>query len=79
MGYAAVLGEALIDLLDGECDGKPVYRQAVGGGPLNVAVGVARLGSAVEFVGSLGDDALAGRIADFLTAAGVGRRGLVTV
>src|SRR5262245_60671982 len=24
MGYAAVLGEALIDLLEGECDGEPV-------------------------------------------------------
>jgi fructokinase len=79
MGYAVVLGEALIDLLDGQCDGEPVYRQAIGGGPLNVAVGIARLGSDVEFVGSLGDDALAGRIRDFLSAAGVGQRGVVTV
>ena len=44
MGYAVVLGEALIDLLDSECDGEPVYRQSIGGAPLNVAVGVARLG-----------------------------------
>ncbi|MFY1671966.1 PfkB family carbohydrate kinase [Plantactinospora sp. WMMB334] len=77
MGYAVVLGEALVDLLDGEHDGQPVYRQAIGGAPLNVAVGVARLGGEVEFVGSLGDDVLAGRIAGFLTAAGVGRRGVV--
>lgn len=41
MGYAVVLGEALVDLLDTERDGERVYRQAIGGGPLNVAVGVA--------------------------------------
>jgi fructokinase len=79
MAYAVVLGEALVDLLDTECAGEPVYRQAIGGGPLNVAVGVARLGGAVQFVGSVGDDALAGRIRDFLARHGVGRTGLVTV
>lgn len=79
MGYAVVLGEALIDLLDGRCDGEPVYRPVVGGAPLNVAVGVARLGGSVEFVGSLGDDALAGRIRDLLAQAGVGLRGAVTM
>ncbi|SCE92925.1 fructokinase [Micromonospora viridifaciens] len=79
MGYAVVLGEALVDLLDAEYDGQPVYRQAIGGGPLNVAVAVARLGGDVEFVGSLGDDALAERIRAFLTEAGVGLTGAVTV
>ncbi|HEX5598759.1 MAG TPA: PfkB family carbohydrate kinase [Micromonosporaceae bacterium] len=79
MGYAVVLGEALIDLQEGHCDGEPVYRPMIGGGPLNVAVGVARLGGTVEFVGSLGDDALAGRIRDFLAAAGIGQRGIVSV
>ncbi|WP_406043014.1 carbohydrate kinase [Micromonospora sp. NBC_00898] len=79
MGYAVVLGEALVDLLDAEYDGQPVYRQAIGGGPLNVAVAVARLGGDVQFVGSLGDDALADRIRAFLSAAGVGLTGTVTV
>ncbi|MEV4769435.1 carbohydrate kinase family protein [Micromonospora humida] len=79
MGYAVVLGEALIDLLDAESDGQPVFRQAIGGGPLNVAVGVARLGGTAEFVGSLGDDVLAGRIRAFLADAGVGLTGAVTV
>lgn len=79
MGYAVVLGEALVDLLDAECDGQPVYRQAIGGGPLNVAVAVARLGGDVQFVGSLGDDALGDRIRAFLTEAGVGLAGAVTV
>ncbi|MET8234098.1 carbohydrate kinase [Micromonospora sp. NPDC005298] len=78
MGYAVVLGEALVDLLDGDCDGERVYRQAIGGGPLNVAVGVARLGGAAQFVGSLGDDVLAGRIRAFLAAADVGLAGTVT-
>ncbi|MFG1954739.1 carbohydrate kinase [Micromonospora sp. NPDC048830] len=78
MGYAVVLGEALVDLLDAECDGAPVFRQAIGGGPLNVAVAVARLGGRVQFVGSLGDDVLAGRIRAFLEAAGVGLDGAVT-
>ncbi|BCJ61389.1 PfkB family carbohydrate kinase [Micromonospora endophytica] len=77
MGYAVVLGEALVDLLDTECDGAPVYRQAIGGAPLNVAVGVARLGGAVQFVGSLGDDVLAERIRTFLAANGVGLAGTV--
>jgi sugar/nucleoside kinase (ribokinase family) len=77
MGFAVVLGEALVDLLDAECGGERVYRQAIGGAPLNVAVGVARLGGAVEFVGSVGDDVLADRIRDFLVAAGVGTSGVV--
>ncbi|WP_434740869.1 carbohydrate kinase family protein [Micromonospora sp. SH-82] len=79
MGHAVVLGEALVDLLDSEHDGAPVFRQAIGGGPLNVAVGVARLGGQVQFVGSLGEDTLADRIRSFLTDAGVGLAGTVTV
>ncbi|OKI50274.1 carbohydrate kinase family protein [Micromonospora sp. CB01531] len=79
MGYAVVLGEALVDLLETRYDGEPGYRQAIGGGPLNVAVAVARLGGDVEFVGSFGDDALAERIRIFLDAAGVGLAGAVTV
>jgi fructokinase len=79
MGYAVVLGEALVDLLDTRCAGEPVYRQAIGGGPLNVAVGVARLGADSRFVGSLGDDALADRIREFLTTAGVDTAGAVTM
>ncbi|MGB2566831.1 carbohydrate kinase family protein [Micromonospora citrea] len=79
MGYAVVLGEALVDLLDAECEGQPVFRQEIGGGPLNVAVGVSRLGGSAQFVGSLGDDVLAGRIRAFLDETGVGSAGAVTV
>jgi len=79
MAYAVVMGEALVDLLEtrAEGGGERVYREAVGGAPLNVAVGLARLGSSVEFVGSFGDDVLADRIRTFLDSAGVSTRGCV--
>lgn len=80
--HAVVIGEALVDLLEsggGAQDGPIVYHPAIGGAPLNVAVGIARLGAPSEFVGSVGDDPWAGRILDFLTASGVGTRGVVTV
>lgn len=83
MAYAVVLGEALVDLLDTDYGGERVYRPAIGGAPLNVAVGLARLGLGndvrAEFVGSLGDDALGERIKDFLVGAGVGTRGVIHV
>jgi fructokinase len=74
--YAAVIGEALVDLLEASSDGELVYRPAIGGAPLNVAVGIARLGAGAEFVGSLGNDVWAARIASFLGDAGVGTRGV---
>jgi fructokinase len=79
MTYAVVLGEALVDLLEAECDGQPVFRRATGGAPLNVAVGVARLGGRAEFVGSLGDDPIGDGVAAFLADAGVGTSALVRV
>ena len=77
--YAVVLGEALIDLLDSHRDAEPIYRQAIGGAPLNVAVGIARLGGTVEFAGALSDDHLATRITDLLETAGVGTRSAIRV
>ncbi|MFI1987885.1 carbohydrate kinase [Actinoplanes sp. NPDC020271] len=76
MGYAVVLGEALIDLLEADLGGEQIYRQAIGGAPLNVAVGVARLGGRVEYAGTLSTDVLGDRIAAFLTETGVGERGV---
>lgn len=72
MGYAMVMGEALIDLLETDLGGERIYRQAIGGAPLNVAVGVARLGGDVRYAGTLSDDVLGDRIAAFLRDAGVG-------
>ncbi|BBH67133.1 fructokinase [Actinoplanes sp. OR16] len=79
MGYAMVMGEALIDLLEAESGGEQIYRQAIGGAPLNVAVAVARLGGAVEYAGSLSEDVLGERMAAFLHEAGVGGRGITRV
>jgi fructokinase len=70
VGYALILGEALIDLLEAETDGEPVYRPVVGGAPLNVAVGVARLGGRAEFAGALGDDSFAERIIQLMAESG---------
>ena len=79
MGYAVVLGESLVDLLETEADGELIYRQAIGGAPLNVSVGATRLGGDVRFVGALGNDVLGDRIAAFLRTAGVGTAGVKRV
>jgi fructokinase len=79
MGYAVVLGEALVDLLETDLDGELAYRQAIGGGPLNVSVAATRLGGDVQFVGSLGNDTLGDRIAAFLRKVEVGTAGLKRV
>lgn len=79
MGYAVVLGEALVDLLETGRDGELIYRQAIGGAPLNVSVGVTRLGGEVQYLGSLGNDTLGDRIAAFLRQVGVGTAGLTRV
>ena len=79
MGYAVVLGEALVDLLESGHDGELIYRQAIGGAPLNVAVGATRLGGDVQFGGTLGNDILGDRIAGFLRKTGVGTLGLKRV
>ena len=76
MGYAVVLGEALVDLLESGRDSELIYRPAIGGGPLNVAVGVTRLGGEVHYYGSLGNDTFGDRIAAFLRQVGVGTKGL---
>lgn len=48
-----VVGEALVDIIDAA--GQP-HRRAPGGSPLNVAVGLARLGHTVELITELGED-----------------------
>ena len=79
MGYAVVLGESLVDLLETESGGELIYRQAIGGAPLNVSVGATRLGGEVHFTGTLGNDVLGDRIAAFLRSAGVDIRGVKRV
>ncbi len=65
---ALVIGEALIDVV--ERNGR-VTGEYVGGSPLNVAVGLARLGRGVDFLTHIADDPRGRRIADHLKHSGV--------
>lgn len=63
---ALVIGEALIDIV--ERDGG--VTEHVGGSPLNVAVGLARLGRDVDFLTHIGTDARGQRIIDYVESSG---------
>ena len=65
MTRALVIGEALIDIVEHRGS-----TEHVGGSPLNVAVGLARLGRGVDFLTHIGDDAHGHRIADYLKSSG---------
>ncbi len=64
---ALVIGEALIDIV--ERDGQ-VLGEHVGGSPLNVAIGLGRLGRGVDFLTHIGDDANGRRIAEYVEESG---------
>jgi fructokinase len=64
---ALVIGEALIDIV--ERDGE-VLGEHVGGSPLNVAIGLGRLGRAVDFLTHIGDDDNGRRIAEYVEDSG---------
>ncbi|BDB44825.1 MULTISPECIES: carbohydrate kinase family protein [Mycobacterium] len=59
-----VIGEALIDIVEGQ-------PEQVGGSPLNVAVGLARLGRGVDLLTHIGGDARGRLIARYVKDAGV--------
>jgi fructokinase len=65
---ALVIGEALIDIV--ERDGR-VMGEHVGGSPLNVAVGLGRLGRGVDFLTHIADDDRGRRIAEYVESSGV--------
>ncbi len=67
MGRALVIGEALIDIV-----ARPGRQpeEHVGGSPLNVAVGLARLGRDVDFLTHIGDDEHGRVVADYVAASG---------
>ncbi|MET0899498.1 MAG: carbohydrate kinase [Mycobacterium sp.] len=67
MSRALVIGEALIDVVQ---RGGTVTGEHVGGSPLNVAVGLARLERDVDFLTHIGDDDRGRRIADYVTGSG---------
>ena len=68
MSRALVIGEALIDIV--ESDGA-VIGEYVGGSPLNVAVGLSRLGRGVDFLTHIADDARGRRIVEYVKSSGV--------
>ena len=63
-----MIGEALIDLVE---RAGTVRAEHVGGSPLNVAVGLARLGRQVDFLTNIGADARGRRISDYVKSSGV--------
>ncbi|QUR68793.1 carbohydrate kinase family protein [Mycobacterium spongiae] len=65
MTRGLVIGEALIDIVEGQHTA-----EHVGGSPLNVAVGMARLGRDVDFLTHIGNDERGQRIADYVKASG---------
>lgn len=65
---ALVIGEALIDIV--ERDGN-VAGEYVGGSPLNVAVGLGRLGRPVDFLTHIATDSRGQRIREYVEASGV--------
>lgn len=67
MSRALVIGEALIDIVE-RPDG--VTEEHVGGSPLNVAVGLSRLGRDVDFLTHIGDDDRGRLIAEYVAASG---------
>jgi fructokinase len=75
------LGEALIDLLPsqaGPLATVPSFERHAGGAPANVAVGVARLGGRVAFVGTVGADPFGEFLQRFLADEGVDVTALTT-
>ena len=69
MTRGLVIGEALIDIVErpGSLAGATGH---VGGSPLNVAVGLGRLGRSVDFLTYIADDDAGRRIADHVAASG---------
>ena len=64
------LGEALIDFIPMDAD-QTTYQKAPGGAPANVAVGIAKLGGDVSFLGKVGEDVLGRFLKETLTNYGV--------
>jgi fructokinase len=68
MTRGLVIGESLIDIVE---QGGRVSGEHVGGSPLNVAVGLARLGREIDFLTWIGDDPHGRHIAEYINDAGV--------
>ena len=76
------LGEILIDLIAPPGDTlatAPTFAIREGGAPLNAAVGLARLGVPVRFVGAVGDDPFGSRLRDLVVREGIDDQALRTM
>lgn len=62
MSRGLVIGESLIDVVDGD--------EHVGGSPLNIAAGLARLDREIDFLTYIGDDEAGRRIVQYVKSAG---------
>lgn len=80
MVQVVCLGELLIDFVSLESgvslEEAPSFKKAPGGAPANVAVGLARLGHQVGFIGKVGDESFGHFLADVLQENGVDVSGL---
>lgn len=73
------IGEVLIDFLPIERDGLTTgFTMHPGGGPFNVAVGLARLAQPVAFAGKLGADFFGRHLCEYAASQGIDPRFLVT-
>lgn len=76
MSEITVIGEALVDVVESESG---IIRTTPGGSPLNVAVGLARLGISVELVSEIGADDHGALIRRHLADSGVGTADILEV
>ena len=80
MARVLTLGELLIDfvptLAGRDVGATETWQRAAGGAPANVAVGLARLGVPVTFLGKVGDDPFGHYLAEVLQREHVDTRGL---
>ncbi len=69
-----VCGEALIDFTPAEISGDLAFVPKPGGSPLNVAVGLARLGKSAAFIGKISNDVFGNLLQTHLVQNGVDLR-----
>lgn len=77
-GDALVIGEAFVDLIARDTEEGLVYVPKFGGSPLNVAVGVRRLGTPVQLAATLTPGQFGMALNEFCSAEGVDIRTLST-
>ncbi|MDK9696875.1 MAG: carbohydrate kinase [Siculibacillus sp.] len=67
-------GEALVDMIAVDVGGRRLFEPVIGGSPLNVALGIARLGRRAGHLTKLSTDMFGEAIAAFMDREGIDRR-----